>query len=243
MRTSQLVEIQNVKRANRVLKSLLDRTRSESVGIGLFYGRAGLGKTRWGFNTAIGHGYIYFRLIENMTVKDFLREILRTLKYKGLVGDVCNGSKKELYDQIIEVLHHHPETVIFIDEIDYGFSNQRVLASIRDLADQSFATFVLIGMQNSKSLLLRQNAHYFDRCNGFCEFRSLNLSDIGLILSEVCEHEIDSEVVSFIHKKSNGTIRLVIKYIEVIERFCKKHAGARLTHSDLCRILDTVENS
>ena len=42
MKTKQLIEIENVKGANRVLKNLLERTRTEIVGIGLFYGKPGL---------------------------------------------------------------------------------------------------------------------------------------------------------------------------------------------------------
>ena len=59
MKIKQLVETENVKSANRMLKNLLERTRTENVGLGLFYGRPGFGKTRWAIKTAQDNGYVY----------------------------------------------------------------------------------------------------------------------------------------------------------------------------------------
>jgi len=237
-----MVEIENVRRANLILNTLIDRTRSESVGIGLFYGRAGLGKTRWGFKTALNRGYIYMRLIENMTVKDFLKEVLRSLKYKqsdlrGQIEEIV-GTQKQIYELILEILQDKPDTVIFIDEIDYAFNKPRILATVRDFADQSVCTFALIGMQNAKSQLMKLNAHYFDRCNGFYEFTPLTLEDVEKIIQNVCQCEVDADLVKFIHKRSNGTLRLINKYIEALEKLCKKKGVTALKYDDVKGIMN-----
>jgi Holliday junction resolvasome RuvABC ATP-dependent DNA helicase subunit len=238
-----MVEIQNVKRADMIFSSLLERTRSENVGIGLFYGCPGLGKSRWAKQTAIRDGHVYLRLIENMTSKDFLKELLHMLKYKHLHADSMYGTQKELYEQILSILQTNEDLVIFVDEIEYGFTKPKILATIRDLADQSICTFVLVGMQNAKSQLTKMNAHYFDRCNGFCEFKPLNLQDVDSVLKEVSEVDFDQNITEFIFKKSNGTMRLINKYVEVLEKFAKKRKMTTMQYSDVNELLEMMEVS
>ena len=167
MKIKQLVEIENVKNANRVLRNLLDRPKTEVVGLGLFYGRAGLGKTRWATKTAQENGYIYIRLETNITTKDFLRELLSKLLHKTMPYYEVRGTCNEIYNQILDYLQSHQDTVILVDELDYGFSNEKILATIRDLVDQSLATFALISMEESKEKLVRMRSHFFDRTNAF----------------------------------------------------------------------------
>jgi Cdc6-like AAA superfamily ATPase len=135
MKTRQLIEIENVKGANRVLKNLLERTRTENVGIGLFYGRAGLGKTRWSTKTAQENGYVYLRLEVNITPKDFVRDILSKLLHKTMPYYNVKGTLNECYNQVLDILQRDQNIVLVLDEIDYGFSNERILATVRDWAD------------------------------------------------------------------------------------------------------------
>lgn len=242
MKARQMIEIENVKRANIVLHNLLSRTRSENVGLGLFYGKPGLGKTRWAFQTAIQNGYIYIRLIENITVKEFLKQILIALKYKHFLPEEITGSKKVIYDQILDILQCKPNIVFFIDEIDYAFSNHRILATIRDFADQSLCTFVMVGMQDAKKQLLKLNAHYFDRCNGFCEFSRLSREDTELIIKSVCEVEVDKETVDFTHEKSNGTMRIITKYIDIIEKTAARTKLKAIKFKEIVDVLELMEN-
>ena len=150
MKIKQIVEIENVKNANRVLKNLLERTRTENVGLGLFYGRAGLGKTRWATRTAQDNGYVYLRLESNITTKDFLRDLLSKLLYKTMPYSEVNGTQNEMYNQILDILQRDQDLTFLIDEVDYGFTNEKILATIRDWCDQSLVTFVLIGMERAK---------------------------------------------------------------------------------------------
>src|SRR5215469_3245867 len=135
MKVNQLIEIENVRGANRVLKNLLERTRTENVGLGLFYGRPGLGKTRWSSKTAQENGYVYLRLEANLTTKEFLTHLLSKLIYKTMPDYVVIGSRNEVYNQILDILQRNQDTVVIIDEIEYGFANNKMLATIRDMAD------------------------------------------------------------------------------------------------------------
>ena len=112
MKTKQLIEIENVKGANRVLKNLLECTRTEIVGIGLFYGKPGLGKTRWMTKTAMENGFIYLRLEVNITTKDFLRELLTRLLHKTMPYYQVKGTQNEIYNQILDILQRDQNITI-----------------------------------------------------------------------------------------------------------------------------------
>ena len=241
MKIKQLVEIDNVKGANRVFKNLLERTRTENVGLGLFYGRAGLGKTRWATKIAQDNGYVYLRLESNITPKDFLRNLLTKLLHKTMPYYEVTGTQNELYNQILDILQNDQDIVVFVDELDYGFSNEKILATIRDLADQSLVTFVLVGMEKSKEKLSKMNAHYFDRCNGFFEFKPLTLPDAQKIINELCDVIVDNDIVKYIHSRCNGTMRIINKHIDAIERISKRMNRTELLFADIKDILTKVE--
>ena len=241
MKINQLVETENVKNANRVLKNLLDRTRTENVGIGLFYGMAGVGKTRWAMKTAHENGYIYHRLEINVIAKDFIYDIASKLLAKIMPNYEVRGTKIELYHQTLDILQKNYDTTIILDEIDYGFRNNSILPTIRDWADQSLATFVLVGMDRAKEQMLKLNSHYFDRCNCFYEFKPLNLADTEKMINETCDVVLCKEIIQFIHNKCHGTIRIVNKYIDACERISKRMKINELKYADIKDILSTVE--
>ena len=241
MKIKQLVEIENVKNANRVLKNLLERTRTENVGLGLFYGRAGLGKTRWATRTAQDNGYVYLRLESNITTKDFLRGLLSKLLHKTMPYYEVKGTQNEIYNQILDILQRDQDLTFLIDEVDYGFTNEKILATIRDWCDQSLVTFVLIGMERAKEKLVKLNSHFFDRTSALFEFRSLSEADSNKIITELCDIQVDEAIIKFIHNKSNGTMRIVNKYIDAIERIGKRLKKTELTFDDIKDIIVKVE--
>ena len=241
MKIKQLVEIENVKNANRVLKNLLERTRTENVGLGLFYGRAGLGKTRWATRTAQDNGYIYLRLESNITTKDFLRELLYKLVQKDMPYYEVKGTTNEIYNQILDILQRDQDLTFLIDEVDYGFTNEKILATVRDLCDQSLVTFVLIGMERAKEKLVKQNSHFFDRTNAFYQFNPLSEDDSKKIITELCDIRVDESIIKFIHNKSNGTMRILTKYIDAIERIGRRMKKTELAFDDVKDIIVKVE--
>jgi len=241
MKIRQLVEIENVKSANRVLKNLLERTRTENVGLGLFYGRAGLGKTRWSTRTAQNNGHIYMRLESNITTKDFVRDLLYNLIKKEMPYYEVKGTINEIYNQILDMCQRNQNLTIMIDEIDYAFNNERILATIRDIVDQSLVTFVLVGMERAKEKLMRMNSHYFDRASAFYEFKPLSVEDNEKIINELCEIKIDLPLIKFIHNKSDGTMRKVNKYIDALERIGKRLKKTELSFEETKDIIAKVE--
>ena len=241
MKTHQLIEIENVKNANRALKNLLERTRTEVVGLGLFYGKPGLGKTRWAWKTAFDNDYIYFRLEVNMTTKNFISGLLSKLLQNNMPFLVTKGNKNDLYQQVLDILQSKPDIVLIIDEVDYAFQNKSILATIRDWSDQSLATFVLVGMQETKSKLLKLQPFYHDRFGGYFEFQGLRYEDTEKILRGVCEVKLDDEIIKFLHGKCNGTMRILNKFIDAIEKISKRLKIKEIRFDEIKDILTTVE--
>lgn len=219
-----LSNIENVKKGTALLNYLITRPKSEMVGLGLVYGAPGLGKTRWATRTAFANNFhIYVRIDAAETQRTFLEKLYTALQYTYGIPQKLRGSKQKFYLEIVDILVDAPQTVLFIDEIDYAFRDKKLLGSIRDLADETLATIVLIGMQDAKQSLLKANAHYFDRCNSFCEFRKLSPEDTALVCAEVSDVELEPEVVKYIHGKTKGTIRRIVKMVD----FCERAARAR----------------
>jgi predicted AAA+ superfamily ATPase len=241
MKTHQLIEIENVKNANRVLKNLLDRTRTEIVGLGLFYGKAGLGKSRWAWKTAFENQYVYLRLESNANTKDFLKALLAKLQRNTNPYCEIKGTQNDIYNQILDILQSDQNIVVFLDEIEYGFHNRKILATVRDFVDMSLATFVLIGMDKAKIKLKAMQNHYFDRCHNFMEFKELSYEDAEKLFKGVCDVVVDSEIVKYVFTRSNGTMRVLNKYIEALERIGKRLKKNELSFDEIKDVITKVE--
>lgn len=229
-----LTTTKNVKKAEAQLQYLLTRPRAEMVGLGLFYGPPGTGKTRYAVRTALEENYAYLRLEASMSHRDFLVKLSHTLQYIYGSPLPVKGNVSQLYDDIIDILvSSERPPVIFIDEIDYAFQRKRIIGSIRDLVDQSLVTIVLFGMQNAKAELLKLNAHYFDRCNAFAEFKTFDMNDTALICDEVCEVELTSDAVKWAHKTSKGCARQLIKALDYVERIAREKKVNKLGLGDI----------
>ncbi len=224
MREYTLAETQNVKQAKELFKYLLKRPKTEMVGLGLIYGPPGLGKSRFARQTAIKNNYIYFRLEATMTAKSFSVKLLERIYFHfGMPRIGIRGSANDIFQRCFEILKNFDNTVIVIDEIDYAFKNKRILGSIRDIVDQTLSVVVLVGMADAKESLLSADAHYFDRCNFFCQFKPLDVKDLTLLCKEVCEVKIDDIVIKHIAKRTSGNIRKFIKSLYSLENLAQTH--------------------
>ncbi len=223
MKERVLAETANVKGAKKCIAYLQNRPKTEMVGLGLLYGAPGLGKTRFAKRLAYTNDYIYLRLEASMTAKVFARELLRLINYRfGYPDDNLHGSTSTLLRRCISVLHSYPEAVIIIDEIDYAFNQPMLLGSIRDIVDETLAIVVLVGMKDAREKLLKANAHYFDRCNFFCEFKELGKDDIQQICDEVASVKLSGDIVKYLHGKTKGNIRKLVKSLYSIEGIARE---------------------
>lgn len=234
MQENSLIMTENVRRAGKVIEFLLNRPLTEMVGLGLIYGPPGLGKSRFAQQTAIKNNYIYLKLRSAMTTKSFALKLLSEVAdYFEIPSVNMRGPAANLIDRIIEILKYHINTVIIIDEIDYAFKNRKVLGSIRDIADETLTVVLLVGMSQAKEKLLHSDAHYFDRCNYFCEFKPLTLEEIKTMSSEICKVKIEPELLKYYHSSTKGNIRKLVKSLYMAEMIANSKGLDAVGISDL----------
>ena len=222
MREYTLAPTKNVKRGQELFDYLINRPKTEMVGLGLIYGPPGLGKSRFARQTAIQNDYIYFRLEATMTAKSFAGRLLERIYFHfGMPKIGVRGTANDIFHRSLEILRNFENTILVIDEIDYAFKNKKILGSIRDIVDQTLSIVVLVGMSDAKESLLSADAHYFDRCNFFCQFKPLDVSDLTLLCKEVCEVEVDDIVIKHVAKRTKGNIRKFIKSLYSLENLAE----------------------
>lgn len=218
MKELSLVRTRNVREAGKMISYLLNRPKTEMVGLGLIYGQPGLGKSRFARQTAIRDDYIYLRLESTMTAKSFSIRLLELVQYHfGMTKTKPRGTTNDVFNTVINILRMHDNTVIVIDEIDYAFKMRKLLGAIRDIVDETLSVVILVGMADARDRLLMADSHYFDRCNFFCEFKELDKEDIRQICDEVASVKLSGDIVKYLHGKTKGNIRKLVKSLYSIE--------------------------
>jgi len=148
MKPNKLVQIKNVVRADACIQFLMNRPKTEMVGLGLIYGKPGLGKTTYASRIAFMRGYIYMRLESTTTPKSFAVDLMTALYRRFGLGEfIPSGTTNNIFKYCLKLLDDNPETVIVIDEIDYAFKHDRLLGAIRDIVDVTLTIVILVGMQ------------------------------------------------------------------------------------------------
>ena len=87
MKHGTLVRTQNVIAADQHIEYLLNRPKMEMVGLGLLYGKPGLGKTTYASRMAFSKGYVYLRLEATSTPKSFATDLLTSLYKRFGMGE------------------------------------------------------------------------------------------------------------------------------------------------------------
>lgn len=218
MKQGKLITTANVVKADRAIAYLQRRPKLELVGLGLVYGKPGLGKSTWASRTAFSKGYIYLRLESTTTPKNFAQRLLSSLASRYNYGNVPTcGATNTIFKRCMAILENHEDAVIIVDEIDYAFSNKQLLGAIRDIVDETLAIVILVGMQNAKEKLLQVNEYYFDRCNVFCEFNSSDKKDISELCRQVMDKTPNEAMKEMIYRESTGNFRRAVKLIYGVE--------------------------
>ncbi len=234
MKQGILVRTENVNKADHCISYLISRPKLEMVGLGLIYGKPGLGKTTYAKRMAFSKGYIYLRLEATTTPKSFAVELLSTLYTRFGLGDyIPYGTANNLFKQSLMLLEDKKDTVIIIDEIDYAFRHPQLLGAIRDIVDETTAVVILVGMQNAKDRLNQINEYYFDRCNVFYEFTPVTKKDIGQICKDILEVPFAPDVIDYIHFHSTGNLRKAMKLIHYVEQIGRLRNLSRVSEADL----------
>ncbi len=172
--------------------------------------------------------------LRSLSTRSFALKLLEEVAdYFEIPAINLKGTTVVLIDRIIEILKVHINTVIIIDEIDYAFKRRQVLGSIRDIVDETLSVILLVGMSRAKEMLLQSDAHYFDRCNYFCEFKPVTLEEITLLSKKLCKVKIDEKLLRYYHNSTKGNIRKLVKSLYMAEMIAKSKKLKQVSIADL----------
>lgn len=232
MNSHLLVKTKNVERGLECLSYILSRPVAHQVGMGMIYGRPGLGKTQFSMRYAIENDCVYFSAYKSSTPKSFTVELLRKLRERYEPGNSTHivGSKARLFREILDTINknttklHMP--LILIDEVDniIHYPHEEIIGMLRDIADNTVAGVVLIGMQDLREKVMKLNSHYYNRFIYFAEFKPLSDSDVVMMCKSLAEIDIAEDLARFTNEKAQagGDARKVIKAIRLYEDIAAK---------------------
>lgn len=204
----------NAMNAQRSIESLTSRDRS-LPGLGLWYGRWGLGKSsvaNWIYSILP----VFYICIERLwRPRRMLEEFCETL---GLGSPQYRLDR--LSDQVAEGLRKWNQPVL-IDEADYLLKNSIMLDVLRDLHDKTGTPFILIGMEKLHSDLQRFG-QFFSRIlpAAIVEFSPIGPGEVGLIAREWTGLTIDDEAADLFCQLVEGDFRYIVGYLLSFERAC-----------------------
>lgn len=206
------VSISNVRRLVAAGQALINRAPNEP-GMGLIHGPTGAGKstaTAYYVNQCDG---VYVRATALWVPSAMLGVIQRELDLHP------RGSNAAQIDVIVESLARSNRP-LFVDEADYLVDQKRMVETLRDLHDLSTVPVILIGMEGlqRKIMAWRQLA---GRIAQWVKFAPATLEDAEKLARELCEVEVDRDLVAELHAKAAGSVRLICVGLSRIEHGAK----------------------
>lgn len=220
----KIVPIKNVSRVLDASEALINRTLG-MPGIGLIWGRSGLGKTTaatWMVNQC--HG-VYVRAIATSTPSSLLGAIMRELDI-----DVRGSTNADRVEAIVQKLAES-QRPLFIDEADYIVESKRLTETLRDIHDLSTVPVILIGMDNIKRKL-REREQFTGRIAQWVEFQPADMADARLLADGMCEVKIADDLLERLHKAATGSVRLITVGLGRLEQFARTRGMDGLCNAD-----------
>lgn len=213
---SIVVPVKNVARLQTMCDDLMNRPNGVP-GMGLVYGRTGLGKTTATTWYVIRKRAVLVRALALWSPQTMLATILRELEAGA------SGSLSNMVDAVIESLRESNRP-LFIDEADYVLDSTRMLDTLRDIHDYSSVPVVLIGMDGIKRKLdVRHRKQTIGRIARWVEFLPTDIADAMLVRTELVEHtRIDDELTKRLHERSGGSMRRIIVGLHNIESYARR---------------------
>ena len=219
------VQVEQVSGFSEMASALL--TRADGMpGLGMVWGKPGLGKTETAIWYVVNHeAGILVAARPGMTINWLLDELVSEL------GESPARRRQDMFRQAVDLLRSEARIVI-VDESDFLMSDSRVLETVRALHDASGAPFILIGMQEFAKKL-RRHSHLWDRVIHRIQFEPLSDVEVAYVGKELCEVVVDADALAWIAEKSQGKIRHVIRLLYYAERKAKINAKDSIGAKDL----------
>ncbi len=217
----KFVQTSNVKKFLAAVAALDDRAAPEAC-FAVVQGPAGLGKTRTATWYALKTNAVMLTIKEAMSPTWLLRDLVHEL------GEQVPASRAEqLYQQAVGILARERRPIV-VDEVERSITNIKVLESLRDVSDLLEIPIILVGREYTLGKLKR-HPQIHTRVSARCDFHAVNLEDVKLCVTELCEVPVAEDVVNVIHDQSDGLVREMMKAIRNVERIGLRNQGKEVT--------------
>lgn len=239
-----LVSTTNVQRLWDAAETIEGRLADhEIMGLGLAYGRPGLGKTmtiQAYHARARKVGRIRTVCVRALSIWSET-SMLKWLLLK--MGQSPRAYRKDvLFDQVIESLESEP-ALILMDEIDAIAESRRLMMLVKEIHDMTGSAILMIGEERVDGLLRRHESLY-NRINhsALVHLTGHTAADVQSVIAERCDVAVDPAVCDEIHATiGKVSMRSVIDRIRDIEEFAMTNEVEQFSLSDYRQMLGRPE--
>lgn len=210
----------NVVALQSAYNELLNRD-SGIPGLGLLHGNTGHGKSTavaWLVNKVNG---IYVRAAATWTPSAMLGAIMSELGAEAL-----GNNSALMVKRITEQLAINNRLLV-VDEADYLFSNLKMLETLRDIHDVSGAPVIIVGMEGIERRIVNR-PQFRRRISQWVEFRSADLEDARTLTNDVCEVEVEDDLLARLHEEAAGNVGLMVVGLSRIESLGRANGWKKL---------------
>jgi DNA transposition AAA+ family ATPase len=188
--------------------------------LALVTGEVGLGKTISAIYFAVKWDTLFLTVWPRMTQHWLLRVLAKEL------GLEPAWRTERLIEQIKEILHREPRTIIF-DEFDHFFRDndaKRIdaLETLRKIHDVCHCPMIFIGEERIDKKIERI-PRLSDRIVEVVKFEKYKEGDVKDMIGQLSECRFESDAIEKITKMSDGRIRPIMKLIHAAEGAARIH--------------------
>lgn len=221
MRTA-IAKTQNVLAAFDAYQNIVQAAREGTPAMGMFSGKAGLGKTTAGSWLFVHADGVLVRCLKADTLGTFLERLALELglETRQRRADMLNFIVKEL------ALNDRP---LFIDEADYLAEKTEVLETIRDIYDLANVPIILIGYEHLPKKVKRL-PQLLSRISQHVQFQPADFGDIQIMANSLVEDvKIAPCLLQELLTRSKGNFRRLTVGLVTIEKFSKANNLQNIT--------------
>jgi DNA transposition AAA+ family ATPase len=201
MRMPHIAPLRNVLLLRKVTEQLMHRT-ANLPGIGVFYGKAGLGKSQACAAAAAAYRAIYIEVRSWYTKKSFLEAILAEM------GIEPERTTARMAEQICGQLMRSPQLVI-LDEGD-RLVQRGLFELVRDIYEGSKTPILLVGEERFPANLGRVSERFYDRVLAWQPAERADMEDARKLARLYSpDVEIKDDLVGALLKASRGVARKI----------------------------------
>lgn len=224
-----VAQVKNVKAFFVAGQALLDCS-VHTPRFGVAFGPVGGGKSRTVSAWATRTNAIYIRALAAWrTPGPMLEAICAEL------GVSRRNSHTSTIKLIAEVLARSEEPrSLLVDEADYLVKHDALLDTLRDIHDLAVTPIWLVGMDMflQRLVSMREQQQFVSRISQVVKFKLLDREDTGVLLDAIGEVKLAPDLVDRLHKETEGSARLLVKAMELLELHARNRGLSAVSRAD-----------